>query len=148
LGYIYTLSLIIWIIVAYILVKIFGVNYITKDTNTILIILELVGYFWLYGIIIYTVNTFVIKKIPFPLDGYFGHNHEVFIEDISCWLFDYIILYSIFSIGIQSRIVFIYNKLTGSSIEYSEIFKRVTTILKNGINTNQKNESVKIQYIT
>lgn len=125
LGYIYGLSLIVGVIVAYILVQILGTNYVPKESDSFIVIfLELIGYFWLYGVIIYLINTFIIKNIPFPLDGYYGHDHSLFLDDLSCWLFDYIILYSVFSIGIQSRIVFIYNKLMGTNIQYNEIFKK------------------------
>ena len=130
-GYIYTISLFFGIIIAFIIIKIFGHNYEpSNNKSVIIVILELIGFFWLYGIVIYFSNKYVVRNIPFPLDGIFGHNHSEFSNDISFWLFDYLLLFSIWSMSIQSRLVFIYNKLMGTDLVLNSYIKRNRDISK------------------
>ena len=116
-GFIYTLSFVIGFIVVICLEKLFGEFDPAKNPSLIIVIFELIGILWVYGIVIYIINKF-IYSIPFPFHGVHGYNHHDFIEELGGWMVEYIILFWYFAQSIQNRIIYIHNKLMGSTLPY------------------------------
>lgn len=120
-GYMYTLSFVIGFIFVIGLEKIMGTYALNQHTSIIRVILELIGIFWLYGIFIYLLNHLILL-IPSPLNGWFGYDHQFFINNISLWILEYTILFYAYSSSIQNRIIFIYNYIMGTKIPYRHNF--------------------------
>jgi len=75
-GYINAINASLAIIFAQLVDKIMGkFDEKTDEKKSILILtIEFICIFWLYGIIIYIARN-IVNSIPFPLDGYEGYDH-------------------------------------------------------------------------
>ena len=60
--------------------------------STVRIIAELLGIFWVYGIIIYIIRN-IVKIIPFPLDGLGGYSHDSLKDLRSASMFTVVFFY-------------------------------------------------------
>ena len=122
-GFIYSISFIIGFIVVIGIEFIFGNFEHTNNPSVLLVFFELLGIIWFYGIVIYLVNK-IIYKIPFPLHGLFGYNHNQFADELGAWMVEYIILFWYFAQSIQNRIIYIHNKIMGTTIPFYSFTKK------------------------
>jgi hypothetical protein len=121
-GFIYTVSFIIGFAVVIMMEHLFGAFTPTNNPSVVLVFFELIGILWFYGIVIYLVNK-LIYNIPFPFHGVYGYNHFDFKDDLGAWMVEYVVLFWYFAISIQNRIIYIHNKIMGTSIPFNYITK-------------------------
>jgi hypothetical protein len=80
-----------------------------EDTKSIeRVILELLGIFWAYGIIIYIVRN-IVKQIPFPLDTVGGFHHENLKELKGAGMFTVVFFY--FQNNIKAKMQYVFDKI-------------------------------------
>ena len=76
--------------------------------STVRIVAELLGIFWVYGIIIYIIRN-IVKIIPFPLDGIGGYSHHSLKDLRSAGIFTAVFFY--FQTNMKARLQHMYNKI-------------------------------------
>jgi len=127
-GYIYFLYFIFGFVCAILLDKLFDKKIYTSDTNVVIVIIELFFIFWFCGILFYLIKN-IVKRLPFPLHGKYGHDHNNFDETGNTWAFIYIFLTCN---SIQNRILFIYEKFSHHNNEEFIIKnRRYDDVIKN-----------------
>ena len=85
-GYIYTIYFILAFLTTIVIDILLGEFIPDPNLSTAILALEVLGLFWLIGIITYFTH-YLVSSIPFPLNGYLEFNHSEFHDYISCFLF-------------------------------------------------------------
>lgn len=109
-GYIYTIYFILAFLTSIALDILLGQFVPDPNLSIIILTLEVIGIFWLVGLIMYFTH-YLVSTIPFPLNGYLEFNHTEFHDYISWFLFSYILLTC--TENIQNRLIYLYNRIRG-----------------------------------
>ena len=109
-GYVSMIYIMLAILISYEYDKFLGTfNKEEEDKkSTVRIVVELLGIFWVYGIIIYIIRN-IVKIIPYPLDGMGGYSHHLLKDLRSAGMFTVVFFY--FQKNLKDRLQHMYNKI-------------------------------------
>jgi hypothetical protein len=109
-GYVSMMYIMLAILMSYLFDRILGkFNKEEEDKkSSVRVIAELLGIFWVYGIIIYIIKN-IVQIIPFPLDNMGGYSHDSLKNIQTAGIFTAIFFY--FQKNLKNRLENIYNKI-------------------------------------
>lgn len=117
-GYTFTLLLIVSFAILLSTEKLIGP--VNETIPTWLLLLETIGIFWIFGILIFIVDK-LMEKIPFPLHGVNGYDHKDIVDKFS-WVF--IVIFLTCAINIPNRLILLHNRLTGLNYNLYKTIKQ------------------------